>query len=120
MKFFFHPFAENSNANAMQNATFPSYNFPDYGNNDLTMQNELKPSIHMDIPPGKKIQFLAAIAGRNFSLLFLKEIFFYANLSLSFIAQHNLFSQGGDERMKEREGNMKKEIFFSYPPLLSR
>lgn len=44
--------AENSN---MQNATFSPYNnFSDYSNNDMTMQNDLKPSIHMDIPAGER------------------------------------------------------------------
>ncbi|CRK93312.1 CLUMA_CG006853, isoform C [Clunio marinus] len=42
---------QNSNMNSMHNATFP-YNFSDFSNNDMTMQNESKPSIHMDIPAG--------------------------------------------------------------------
>lgn len=47
----------------MQNATYSPYNFSDYGNNDMTMQqqNELKPPIHMDIPAGEKNSGLDAI-----------------------------------------------------------
>lgn len=44
---------ENSNANSMQNASYP-YNFPDFSNADMSMQNELKTSIHMDIPAGEQ------------------------------------------------------------------
>lgn len=44
--------AENPNTNAMHNAAYP-YNFPDFSSNDMTMQNELKPPIHMDIPAGE-------------------------------------------------------------------
>lgn len=44
--------AENSNTNAMHTAAYP-YNFPDFSNNDMNMQSELKPPIHMDIPAGE-------------------------------------------------------------------
>ncbi|CRK93310.1 CLUMA_CG006853, isoform B [Clunio marinus] len=62
---------QNSNMNSMHNATFP-YNFSDFSNNDMTMQNESKPSIHMDIPavlPGErwisgKLQFMLSQRGK--------------------------------------------------------
>lgn len=88
--------AENSNAHSMQNSTFSPYNFSDYGNNDMTMQNELKPSIHMDIPAGEN-SFLGAT--------FLMQI-----LSLSFIAQRNLSLLS---RWKKKGKRDKKKSFFA-------
>lgn len=50
--FSFHT-KESTNANAMQNTSYP-YNFSDFSaNNDITMQNDSR-SIHMDIPAGEK------------------------------------------------------------------
>lgn len=83
-KFYFSR-VENPNANAMQNATFP-YNFPEFAsNNDLTMQNEMKPSIHMDIPAGEKIQFLRCNFFRKKNFFFMQICHYHSLRNITFL-----------------------------------
>lgn len=55
---FHEPQSDNSpqseTSNAMHNAASFPYNFSDFSaNHDMTLQNEMKPTVHMDIPAGE-------------------------------------------------------------------
>lgn len=97
----YFPNTESTNSNAMQSTSYP-YNFSDFSNADMTMQGEMKPSIHMDIPAGEK--------RKNVQIPDLVCV----NSSLSFIARRNLLPRF----FHRRPASVAAEIFR--PPVKMR